>query len=112
MVESALIFETKWGETGSIAPWRARFDRIVVVTAPLEIRQRRYMERVAGSVQADDAAADFVRRAASQWSDERKAAISDFVLHNEGTLDALRSMAERLFVTLRQESIDRAAEAM
>ncbi len=112
VVESALIFETKWSEDGSPAPWRTRFNRLVVVTAPIEVRRARYIARLCGSMSTLEAAADFDRRAAAQWSDERKSALADFVLENAGTPEQLRSDVERLFAVLKGEAIDRAAEAM
>jgi dephospho-CoA kinase len=44
MVESALIFEAEAG--GSAPGWRQRFDRIVLVTAPDELKIRRFLERI------------------------------------------------------------------
>src|SRR5580698_9481445 len=41
MVESALIFETNYGggaEPGEEARWNKRFDRVILVTAPEELR--------------------------------------------------------------------------
>ena len=44
VIESALIFSTKHaGEQ----PWRSRFDRIIVVTAPDELKIQRFIERMA-----------------------------------------------------------------
>lgn len=116
IVESALIFETRYTAHGRAAdgdaPWRTRFDRIVVVTAPLELRRARYSARVAGSIPTEIASADFGRRAAAQWTDERKAALADFVLVNDGSLQHLRDEVSRLYAVLLQESADRAGEAM
>lgn len=74
VVESALVFETKYtaaasGDGGSAVPWRSRFDRIAVVTAPKPLRMDRYVRRVsqAGAQQDEHRAQlDFVRRAAAQ----------------------------------------------
>lgn len=118
VVESALIFETRHGAAGATndaAPWRTRFDRIVVVIAPEAVRRARYIARVLGSdtdVSAGMAAEDFDRRAQAQWSDERKVALADFVVHNGGSIDALRAKVERLYEALRGESVDRSGEAM
>ncbi len=52
VVESALIFEVERdarqrGESeGVLADWRRRFDRIIVVTAPDEVRVSRYVSRL------------------------------------------------------------------
>ena len=111
VVESALIFETRHGPPGQQdAPWRTRFDRIVLVTAPVDLRLSRYAQRAGVDSQA--AAADFSRRAAAQWTDDRKSALADFVLRNDGTLQDLYNRVDALYAELRQESADRSAEAM
>ncbi len=112
VVESALIFETKWNGDGSSMPWRTRFDRIVAVTAPVEVRRARYVERLSGSMAEDAAAGDFTRRSAAQWNDAQRSALADVVIANAGTLQDLCSAVERLYAVLRQESLDRAAEAI
>jgi dephospho-CoA kinase len=111
-VESALIFETKHAATQDYpAPWRTRFDRIVVITAPLELRRQRYIARCSG-LTPEEASKDFDRRCAAQWSEERKAALADYVIANDDTLDDLRDEVQTLWEALRAESADRAAEAM
>ena len=116
IVESALIFETRYTAQGAAldgdAPWRTRFDRIVVVTAPLELRRQRYIARLAGSTPEGAVSADFDRRSAAQWTDERKAALADFVLVNDGSLQHLQDQVSSLYALLRQESCDRIDEAM
>ena len=112
VVESALIFETKYGATaGDVAPWRTRFDRIVLVTAPEALRRTRYIARSSGQA-ADAAAADFGRRTNAQWSDERKAALADVVLRNDGSIEDLKAKVAKLYAALKQDSIDRCSEAM
>ncbi len=112
VVESALIFETKHGGTAQdAAPWRTRFDRIVVVTAPESLRRTRYTMRSVGQA-AEVAAADFDRRMQTQWSDERKAALADVVLQNDGSLSDLQVKVTDLYVALLQDSMDRCSEAM
>jgi dephospho-CoA kinase len=113
IVESALVFETRYtadGPAGDEAPWRTRFDRIVVVAASEAVRRERYIHRVRGSEQT--AVEDFERRAAAQWSDERRIALADFVLRNEGSLAELELAVERIYCDLKQESADRAAASM
>jgi dephospho-CoA kinase len=117
IVESALIFETQYDANGRIGagnstPWRARFDRIIVITAPIALRRQRYIARLAGSMSPEAASSDFERRAAAQRTDEQKAALADFVLVNDSSLDHLRGEIERLYRNLRQESADRVDEAM
>ncbi|MEZ2346863.1 dephospho-CoA kinase [Terriglobus sp. RCC_193] len=112
VVESALVFETKHAASAEeTAPWRTRFDRIVVVTAPEEVRRWRYIQRVSGAEEAA-AAADFDRRNAAQWSDERKAAMADFVIENDDSLQELREEVQTLWEELQKESAERAEKAM
>lgn len=113
VVESALIFETKHAapsldDYDSRAPWRPRFDRIVVITTPITLRRDRYVQR-AGT---PSAAADFNHRVAAQWSDEQKAALADFVIPNGGSLEELKRRMDTLFLQLRQEAADAVKEAM
>jgi len=113
IVESALVFETRYTEHGPAndsSPWRTRFDRIVVVTASADVRRDRYIRRIGGSEPA--AMEDFDRRAAVQWSDERKAELADFVLSNEGSLAQLEEAVADLYHALKAESEGRAAQAM
>ena len=113
IVESALVFETRYtadGPASDDSPWRTRFDRIVVVVASDAVRRERYIHRVRGSEQR--AAEDFERRAAAQWSDERRVALADFVLRNEGSLTELELAVGRIYRDLKQESVDRAAASM
>ena len=57
MVESALIFEAD--AQGSAPGWRQRFDRIVLVTAPDEVKIARYVTRMSqGAPSARDLEAD------------------------------------------------------
>lgn len=120
VVESALVFETKYGEAAligsrsndaTVVPWRSRFDRIVVVTAPIEVRRSRYVQRAR---QGDTAAAvrDFENRAAAQWTDEQKIGLADFVIRNDGSFLELQDRIGHLYGELRQEAADCAAEAM
>lgn len=119
IVESALVFETRYSPspkvetllTDTAAPWRTRFDRIVVVTTPAELRRDRYLRRASWQSVAV-AAADFEHRAAAQWSDTQKAALADFVVPNGGSLDELRDRVEVLYLNLRQEAADSIQEAM
>ena len=107
VVESALVFETKHAALpGDSAPWRTRFDRIVVVTAPESVRRQRYMLR------SHSAETDFDRRAAAQWPDDRKIALADYVLNNGGSPGDLHTQVRKLWDTLKAESAERASEAM
>src|SRR3954470_24164412 len=81
VVESALIFEVERdararGEReGVLATWRNRFDHIIVLTAPDEVKIGRYAARIASSGPAREAAVRDARiRLARQMPDAEKAA--------------------------------------
>jgi dephospho-CoA kinase len=110
VVESALIFEVERdarlrGESESVlADWRRRLDRIVVVTAPDELKIARYVARVcvAGADRAA-AEADARLRLASQIPDAIKAARADYVIDNSGDKETLLAQVEKLWQRLRAE---------
>ncbi len=111
VVVSALIFEVERdararGERDNIlADWRRRIDRVVVVTAPDEIKIARYVNRLGLSgVEHDKAKADARARLAHQVPDEVKAARADYVLENTGDMASLRAQVEDLWRRLRAES--------
>jgi dephospho-CoA kinase len=113
VVESALIFETKYGETkygGSQnadgKPWHGRFDRIILVTAPEEVKIARFVARSnAGSVMTEERQthleAEARRRLAQQISDEQKSALCDYVLTNGGPLTELEWQVDQLWPILK-----------
>ena len=113
VVESALIFEVvrdarARGETeGVLADWRRRIDRIIVVTAPDEVKIARYAARIApeGPGRAT-AEADARTRMSHQIPDAEKAAQADYVIENSGDLDALRAQVESVWRRLQAESND------
>jgi dephospho-CoA kinase len=105
MVESALIFQTKYGET-KLAGWQKRFDRIIYVRASDELKVARFVERsVNGRVAALEEraalAADARRRMAQQAEGERNAERSDFVLTNDGTREKLQAQVDALWLELK-----------
>ena len=100
-----------------LADWRRRIDRIVVVTAPDELKIARYIARVspAGSevgVPSDRSSspgwkaveADARRRLAHQIPDAIKVARADYVIDNGGDTASLRGQVEKLWQRLRAES--------
>lgn len=116
VIESALVFETRHAPADSLggAPWHTRFDRIVVVTADLQVREERYIQRVVvSSLQTvAEAAADFRSRAAAQWTDGQRVSLADIVLQNDGSLVELSARVSDLYRMLHEEATDQAAEAM
>ncbi len=97
VVESALIFEVERdarlrGESeGVIAYWRRRFDRMIAVVAPDEVKIARYVARLSPSGWDERIAADARNRLSKQLSDAVKASRADFVMDNSGDLDHLRA---------------------
>ena len=111
VVESALIFEVERdarlrGEQETVlADWRRRIDRIVVVTAPDEVKIARYAARVCPEGAGREAAAADARlRLTHQIPDAEKAAKADYVLENTGDLPALHARVVALWQRLKAES--------
>lgn len=70
-------------------------DKIITVTAPLTVRLQRVMER--DSVTRDQVLA----RMQNQWDDEKKVALSDFVIQNIRIEDT-KSQVDNILKTLRK----------
>ncbi len=105
IVESALIFEAD--QQGSAPGWRQRFDGIILVTAPLEMRIARWVERLAQLPNAPSRAeleSDARSRIAAQIPDTKKIPLADFVIYNNGSLEDARRDAERIFAELIRAS--------
>ncbi|MDE1176947.1 MAG: dephospho-CoA kinase [Edaphobacter sp.] len=108
IVESALLFETKHGAAAGgdpDAPWRSRFDCIVLVTANDETKIERYIQRVCGDTpptpeRRQELEAEARRRLAQQIPDAEKESMSDFILPNDGTLEELEELVEELWEML------------
>jgi len=103
IVESALIFETRYGGPDG---WRHRFDKLILVTAPEELRIARFIARSAAgqALSPDETAvleADAHRRIAQQLPDDHKAALCDYVLTNSGSLTELEWQIDQLWPLLR-----------
>jgi dephospho-CoA kinase len=95
VVESALIFETKFG-----AGWRERFDKMILVSAPDELKVARFVARSGGG-ERPKLEAEGRRRLARMISDDVKAAECDFVIRNEGSLASLRSQVIEVWQRLK-----------
>jgi dephospho-CoA kinase len=111
VIESALIFEVERdararGEKETVlADWRRRIDRVIVVTAPDELKIARYADRICPSGPGREAVeADARRRLAHQIPDAEKAARADYVLENAGDPSALRAQVAELWQRLKAES--------
>jgi dephospho-CoA kinase len=108
VVESALIFEVERdararGESETVlADWWRRFDRIIVVTAPDELKIARYVARVCPTGVGREA--DAKLRLARQIPDAVKATRADYVIDNSGDNEALLAQVEKLWPRLTAES--------
>jgi dephospho-CoA kinase len=92
LVESALIFEVeKWGTAPG---WLERFDRLILVTVPDEMKIARFVAR---AVDQNGAEADARARLALQIPDEEKAPRCDFVIDNSGSLEETRAVVEGIY---------------
>jgi dephospho-CoA kinase len=92
IVESALIFEVeKWGTAPG---WTQRFDKLILVTVPDEVKVERFVARMGGS---EGAEADARARIAAQIPDQEKAARCDFVIDNTGSVEQTRKVVEGIY---------------
>ncbi len=97
IVESALIFEVeKWGTAPG---WVQRFDKLILVTVPDEVKIARFIARMGTH---DAAQKDARARLAMQIPDREKAARCDYVIDNTGTLEATRALVEKTYQELVQ----------
>ena len=111
VIESALIFEVvrdalaRGEKDGVLADWRRRIDRVIVVTAPDDLKIARYIARIDPQGPAREAAeADARRRLAQQIPDDRKAAMADYVIDNSGDKAALYDRVADLWNALKAQS--------
>jgi len=82
VVDAPLIFETGLN---------AELDAVLVVTAPLEIRQQRVFDRSGISPE------DFIARDNLQWPEVQKVAAADYVVVNDGTKENLYRRIDAIF---------------
>src|ERR1700734_3281699 len=97
IVESALIFEVeKWGTAPG---WVERFDRLILVTVPDEVKIARFVSRIMAKegTEVDESrltvlSRDARARIAAQIPDQEKAARCDYVIDNTGSLKETRTV--------------------
>jgi dephospho-CoA kinase len=111
VIETALIFEVvrdaraRGEKDGVLADWRRRIDRILVVTAPDELKIARYVARINPPATAREAVeADARLRLSHQIPDAEKASMSDYVIDNTGDMEALRAQVNTLWQLLKRDS--------
>ena len=118
IVESALIFQTKYGpgqtkydgeetKDGGEGGWAKRFDRIIFVQASEELKIARFVARSSGARTPDAEQrtaleAEARRRLAQQAESERNAERCDYVLANDGSPDQLRAQVDVLWLELKE----------
>ena len=107
IVESALIFETNYGGKDR---WQSRFDRIILVTAPEELKIERFIARVSSGSRSEanraELEAEAQRRLSQQIPDEQKSALCDYVLTNGGALTELEWQVDQLWPILKAASAE------
>ena len=89
IVESALIFEVeKWGTAPG---WMQRFDKLILVTVPDEVKIARFVSRMMASdgpeSRREALTQDARARMAAQIPDEEKAARCEYVIDNSGSFE-------------------------
>ncbi|MFP5232855.1 MAG: dephospho-CoA kinase [Acidobacteriota bacterium] len=94
VVESALIFSTQHGARGG---WRSRFDKVLIVTAPDEVKMERFIARIAAerTLSAEERAAlsaDAWRRLRIQH--QTPCPSDGILLRNDGDVDALERQVD------------------
>ncbi len=115
IVESALIFETRFTETelsrntSDLAAgegWRTRFDRIILITAPEERKIARFIARSSGNQlispeRREQLESEARRRLAKQIPDDQKSSFCDYILINSGALTELQWQVDQLWPILQ-----------
>jgi dephospho-CoA kinase len=111
VIESALIFEVvrdaraRGERQGMLADWRRRIDRILLVTAPDDLKIARYVARINPPATAREAVeVDARLRLSHQIPDAEKASMSDYVIDNKSDMEALRAQVNALWQLLKRDS--------
>ncbi len=104
IVESALIFEVeKWGTAPG---WAQRFDRLILVTVPDEMKIARFVARMMANdgpeSRREALTQDARARMAMQIPDQEKAGRCEYVIDNSGSLEETRKRVEEIYRELAQ----------
>jgi dephospho-CoA kinase len=105
VVESALIFSTRYGQGG----WRERFDCVVVVAAPDEVKIARFADRMAaGRGVTVEERAGFEADARRRLQVQRATVYPEdcLVVHNEGDVEFLEQQVAALWEQLQAKQGD------
>ena len=99
IVESALIFEVeKWGTAPG---WVQRFDKLILVTVPDEVKIARFVSRMMASdgpeSRREALTQDARARMAVQIPDQEKAGRCEYVIDNSGSLLETRTVVEEIY---------------
>ncbi len=98
IVESALIFEVeKWGTAPG---WVQRFDKLILVTVPDEVKIARFVARMMtneAETRREALILDARARLAAQIPDREKAARCDYVIDNTGSREETRAVVEGIY---------------
>ncbi|MGD0647038.1 MAG: dephospho-CoA kinase [Acidobacteriaceae bacterium] len=102
VVESALIFSTQYGPRGN---WRERFDCVLVVDAPEEVKIARFVDRIAAGralsgEEREGFEADARRRLQVQHATVYPG--DCLVLHNDGDVEFLEQQVAAVWERLQQ----------
>ena len=103
VIESALIFEAE--ASGTVPEWPRRFDRIILVTAPVELKIHRFLTRILPPNVTDEQRAlaerDARGRIAAQLPDSVKIPHCQYIIDNSGSLENTRRQVDRIAADLR-----------
>ena len=106
VVESALIFSTKYESTQSTrGSWRERFDCVLVVDAPEEVKIARFVDRIAAgraltAAEREGFEDDARRRLQVQHATAYPG--DCVVLHNDGDVETLEQQVAAVWEQLRE----------
>jgi len=104
VVESALIFEVeKWGTAPG---WVQRFDKLILVIVPDEVKIARFVSRMLANDGRDSRREALVQdaraRMAMQIPDQEKTGRCEYVIDNSGSIEETRERVEEIYRELAQ----------
>jgi dephospho-CoA kinase len=110
IVESALIFEVeKWGTAPG---WAQRFDKIILVVVPDEMKVARFVARMMANdgpeSRREALTQDALARMGMQIPDQEKAGRCEYVIDNSSSLEETRRRVEEIYRELAQAAQQKA----